>query len=516
MIIGKVPPPYLSEALKNTHVARYHLPNFSWVPEEQYFHIDSDSITLSHLLEKNATEGLLEYTEIGKRAVLQESILNCEKYAAGSLTNDIIGLSSGPLQTPVNFQKLCMHGLACQFNYAALIAFQIVLCGPSATRCTAHNLIQNYAKLPLRERKEGKTLKEEMKNHEPEILAELVSNLIEAIIKFFEHPNFENQATLNLKLGKIFKDAKEYKQSERGIQLSRCIPDFVARSGHYGNYAMGTAGSSTLRLAAERLRPYQSKEALTGKSVDEIYDIIFRDRSRLDYKSTMSIREEMLTSSEKIVNYDFTKGIPLSDIGRMAFFDRVFQKACERARSFASLITKFSHLKLELDDFCLDFSSYVKIRQQTHEIKKLLMKYHSDDEIEAAEVNLPFEYHLETNVLENEACPIRTVTGMIDVLIRSDCKASTAIIVRTKNETTLEDEAFTLASAAMYSVERAILVDTCQGRAMVYNVRPWQRLDIIKALFKGMIDSDVSSDYFEYPSDEAVSLVSSLQFETRT
>ena len=206
-------------------------------------------------------------------------------------------------------------------------------------------------------------------------------------------------------------------------------------------------------------------------------------------------------------------GASLKDIGKMSFFHRIFRKECERARSVSSLVTMFADLKLHLDDFCLDLSSYTKVLEQTKEVLDILRKYHSEEEIMNSKFDVDFEYHLDSDILHELQTDIRTITGTLDVFVPefkeieegSTC-GGTVLIVRTKEEVTLNDEALAIISATMYGADRAFLLDMFQGKLLHKHIDDEEdlftdgRYQVIKAFLKGFLDSEHQQDLFEDPS----------------
>ena len=507
VIIGKVPPIYLEKAIQNADVIYKPPSDDFWTkPEDNVKPVPDSTVTsLARLLEKHAAEGLLHYISMGRAGSIQDP-KDCDLYLAGFLVDERIPLKSGILPIPRNYARLCVHGLACHFNCVVLSAFQACLCGSTYLHQVAKDLINQYVKLPLREYKEGATLKAEMQQHSNEKLAELFANLIAALICYFESSTMEARHSLNLRLGLLFVDTKRYNIRNDAIKLRRCLEDLVYFDGHHGNYAMGTRGSSTMRLAAEQLKPYKTKESLLGMTCDEMYNQIFRDRTRFDYKTTMWIREELLVSSEKITQTNAAiDGVSLKNMGKMTFFNRIFRQDCERARSVSSLISRCQELKLNLDDFCLEFKSYAKVREQALDVRDVLAEHHSEEELSNMKLNVDFEHHVDERILKELGCDIYSITGTIDVFVskndRNDSSGGTVIIIKTKEDISLDDEVFTIASAAMYGADCALLVDSFRGQILSYKIdeRKMPRQEIIKALLKGAMESEDETDLFDDP-----------------
>ena len=503
VINGKVPPVYLRQALKTARV-RYTPPdeNF-WTPDEDNETLPKDNTVISvrQLLDQDAAEGILEYTPRGiKGNNLEQSPLDCEKYLAGSLKDFEWPLLSGSLPYPDNYSSLCFHGLAGSFSCIVSRIFQICLCDFKDLRRTLGGILQDCLQLPLHTKKEGVVLKTKLLEKKTAEAASCFKDLVQALIEYFESRSLpdldEAQANLNLQLGKVFVDAKTYKLLAKNLYKS--MKNYVYCPPYAGNYCIGEATSLILRLTADGLRE-RCREGFSDKSVEQMFDLIFRDRSRFDYRTTLKPKEDMLRSAERILNSDVQEEVSPADLGRILLLEQMFQKDDREALgALIPLTASIDELKLSLDDFCLTPESYAILKAQVQVVRDNLKIYHTDAELERIETNVCVNYSVCQELAHEVSSKIQTIKGKVDVWV----PGGTVLQIKAKAEIRLEDEVETLAYAALYDAQRAFLLDIFQGRLFIYHIRETESIDIIKAILKGVSDSKSKPNTFEKCSDD--------------
>jgi len=491
LIVGAVAPSFLEAALSHDSVVYFP-------PEEKFLQPtdraskprrnDPSIISVGALLEKGACEGLLVHTQRGLRDCQGvESRHDPTKTLAGSLADETVPLQTAAVNPQPSNTRLSWHGVAGHFGRVVGLTMQYSLCGIGGLRQMAKDVLDEHDKLPLREWEGEEFLLPKTAGWRPEeSTAERWTNFVHALTEYLLTPSLSSRGEVEIALGSSL-IGPQAAHSQKGKKLVRCLEDYVLLGDdHRGDYCIGSPGAVTLKRAADRL---QRLEPLSGKTGLEIFNLIFRRRSRLDCKAAMHLREQLVTTVAELLEEEAPDRRHLGSLALLQQMAREDSHGDTAAlRPLPPLLTQWDRLKLDLEDFWLDSANETAVREQATALRELLGEYHTEAELRQMEM----ERSIHLDVGHITACipacqTIRAIAGVADIWVPGR-NGATVLEVKAKSETTLEDEGQLLAYASA-GASRAFLVDTVHPKLLEYRQEPHEWEETQQALLRGLAEA---------------------------
>lgn len=509
LIVGAVAPVFLEAALSHQSVVYFP-------PEDKFFQPadrhrksrgkDPSIISVGALLDRGACEGLLVHTQRGLRDCQEvESRHDATKILAGSLADDNQPLHTAAVNPKPSNTRLSWHGVAHHFGRVVGLTMQYHLCGIKGLCQMVRDVLDEHDKLPLREWEGEEFLLPKTVEWQPaESTAERWTRFVQALKGYFLAPSLSSRGDVEIALGASLIGPQEVRSRE-GRKLVRCLEDYVLLpdADHRGDYCLGSPGAATLKRAANRL---EHLEPLTQQTGPEIFNAIFRRRSRLDCKAAMNLRETLVTTVAEILEVEEPNREHLGSLAllqQMAREDPYEDTAAAALRPLPPLLAQWDRLKLRLEDFWLDSANETAVREQAKALRELLGAHHTEAELHQMEMERPVDLNVRHITERIPACPkIHTITGVADIWVPGR-KGATVLEVKAKSETTLEDEGQLLAYASA-GASRAFLVDTVHPRLLEYRQAPDEGKETQWALLRGLAEASAvprSTESDEQPHD---------------